>query len=244
MTTVLLTRPLAASQSLAGELKRQGYDVIVEPLLTIEGIPTPRPDITGFGAVMITSGNALEAGQGIKAFIGLPCFCVGARTAERARAGGFQNVRHAEADGNELARLIDDAFPRATRVLHISGRDIASKARDELTRRGHSVVEWPVYAAEPVAALTAAVTGALRRQEIDVILVFSARTAGVLAVRLEQNALEACCKDLTAIGLSEAVTDALRPLPWKRLAAASAPTEEAVIDCLKQIHPVSRKACP
>lgn len=244
MATVLLTRPRHASEALASELKHHGYDSVIEPLLVIEPLGTPMPDRTGLRAVMITSGNALEAGQGLAALFGLPCFCVGPRSAARAHALGFRDVHHAMADGVELARLIAAALPKAATdekppVLHICGQDVNSGAQDELARRGYRMIPWPVYAARPVEHLSETTADLLRQGKIDAVTVFSARTAATLKTLLQGRALEACCAGLAAIGLSEAVADALRPLPWKILAAAAAPTEEAMIASLKKICPVS-----
>jgi uroporphyrinogen-III synthase len=245
MATVLLTRPRAASENLADELRRLGYTCVIEPLLAIEPLNTPPPVTPAeICAVMITSANALEAGHGLAAFFDLPCFCVGARTAARARNVGFSHAQGASGDGVLLASFITAtlAGSRDSAILHICGQDIDSGVQEELARRGYRVVPWPVYAARPVARLTDLAARLLREGKIDAVTVFSARTAETLKALLQGAALEACCQSLTAIGLSEAVTQALKPLPWKKLAAASSPTEEAVIECLKQMHPLGRRA--
>ena len=221
MVSVLLTRPKNASESLAHELERNGYESIIEPLLVIEPLTTPRPDISGCGTVMITSSNALETGQELAALFDLPCFCVGPRTAEKARSTGFRNVRSSSSDGTELARLIETTlknnFPNEKpQILHISGLDIDSKAQDELTRLGHRVIVWPVYAARPVLKLTERMASLFKQQQLDAVLVFSVRTAETLKALLGQNGLNPCCEGLIAIGLSEAIVDALKPHPWKK----------------------------
>lgn len=244
MVTVLVTRPRTSSENFAQELKRHGYEGLIEPMLSIEALATPMPDIRGIQAMMITSGNALEAleagGHTISELAGFPCFCVGPRTAEKARAAGFRDVHSAAGDGTELAQLIGGTLEgKGGPVLHISGQDIDSKAQDELARLGHKVVPWPVYIAEPSSNLAEPTIRLLEQRKLDAIVVFSVRTAQVLKALLAQNALEACCAGLTAIGLSETVAEALKPLPWRKLAVAARPTEEAVIECLKQTNPVS-----
>src|SRR5258708_2527580 len=99
MPHILITRPLGAANDLAQRLVPLGYTPVIEPLLTIIPTKTTLPNIEGIRAVMITSANALnaltEAGQDIdqlQALSGLPCFCVGPRTAERAAAFGFRDI--------------------------------------------------------------------------------------------------------------------------------------------------------
>ena len=243
VVTVLITRPRAASEKLAGELKRHGFASAIEPLLAIEPLAAALPEMADVHAVMITSANApkaLEAGDyEIDNLLGLPCFCVGPRTGEGALAFGFRNVHSASGDGTELARKISAALPKGQSVLHIAAQDIDAKARDEMERMGYKVIIWPVYAAVPVSGLTERTIRQLEQQKLDAIVVFSTRTAQVLKGLLSQHALEACCESLSAIGLSAAVTGVLRPLPWRELIAAPAPTEDAVIACLKRLHPVS-----
>ena len=68
---------------------------------------------------------------------------------------------------------------------------------------------------------------------------FSVRTAETLAALLRQNGLEACCASLIAIGISEAVTDAVKPLPWRKDQAAAAPNERAMIERLQALIPAT-----
>lgn len=242
MPSVLITRPRATAEPLAKELERFGYRAVVEPLLEITPLSTPRPQGNGYDAVMITSGNALPALEArsneIADLFNLPCFCVGPRTAEKAAAFGFRQLQTTENDGIELARLAASALGKNSLVLHIAGRDVDSKAQQELEQQGHRVTVWPVYEATPVTAFTAKTQTLLKQQQLDAIMVYSPRTAVTLSGLLKQDALEACCPQLAAICLSDAVAAVLKPFPWRRLAAAPAPAERAIIACLQETCPV------
>jgi uroporphyrinogen-III synthase len=242
MPTILLTRPKASSEQLAHELRRLGYNCVIEPLLSIAPTSVPQPDVKNIQAVMITSANVLGvliAGQ-IQNLLGLPCFCVGPSTAEKARAFGFQTVENSAGDGLELAQLIGHMLNDKNRpILHIAGRDIDSGAHDELQRMGFMVTTWPVYAAIPATALTPATIEALQQKKLDAILLFSTRTAETLKLLLLRHGLGNCCQKLVTIGLSEAVIDVLKPIAWRKLVAAQTPAEDSVIAALKEILPVS-----
>ncbi|MDX2027921.1 MAG: uroporphyrinogen-III synthase [Alphaproteobacteria bacterium] len=242
MVNILITRPQAASEKLAQELGRAGYDGVIEPLLTIVPSALPMPDAENPQAVMITSGNVFEVldKDSIENLLPLPCFCVGPRTADKARDFGFRDVRHSDSDGTALAQLIGESLAEKTSpILHIAAQDIDSGGQDELQRLGYQVAIWPLYVALAAGQLSGGTTSLLAQRKIDAVLVFSVRTAETLVALLKQRGLEACCESLTAIGLSESVAEALRVLRWRSLAAAPEPSEESVIACLRQLHPVS-----
>ena len=236
MPSILLTRPRAAAERMAEELRRLGYDSAVEPLLTVVPSLAPPPDIKGVSAVMITSANALAwpLPAALQSLLQRPCFCVGARTAAAARAFGFQDARSADGDGADLAQLIADSAGGKS-VLHIAGQETYGKAQDILRRKGFTVGTWPVYAVVPAVEFSPQTVALIRDGKIDAVPVFSPRTAELLKTLLQRHALPACCGRLIAIGMSEAVTEALRPLPWRILAAAERPTEESVIARLQEL---------
>jgi uroporphyrinogen-III synthase len=241
MVSVLVTRPHAASLALATELKREGYEPVVEPLLEIVATPEPLPDVD-VQAVMITSANALDvlaSGGQIKHILGLPCFCVGSRTAIKAKEFGFQHIKHTTSDGKELAHLIGSSLPyKSTAVLHIAGRDVASAAQDELRHAGFHVAPWVVYTARTAADFTPETLKRLQGKKLDAVLVFSTRTADTLAILLTKHHLTGVCKKMAAIGLSDAVTGPLKPFSWRILAFAHVPAEDAMVECLKLNCPV------
>jgi len=228
---------------LASTLQDLGYETAIEPLLSILPIAGDCPQQNGVDAVMITSGNAMLAlhdrRSDINSFSNLPCFCVGSHTAEKARAEGFRQVHDAASNGAGLATLINRTYPgKNISVLHIAGRDVNGKARQELEDAGHRVIEWPVYEAQPVTALTSLTKDRLKQRKFNAVMVFSPRTAQVFHDLLASASLEACCESLAAICLSDAVADVLKPFRWRHLVAAPQPTEKAAIACLQAICPV------
>src|ERR1700733_14260460 len=100
MPSVLITRPASMCEALAATLEELGYEAICEPLISISPLQAPQPQAGAIDAIAITSGNALlalkERQSGIAGLLDVPCFCVGARTAENARTFGFHNVQSAD----------------------------------------------------------------------------------------------------------------------------------------------------
>jgi uroporphyrinogen-III synthase len=243
MPSVLITRPRETAEPLAAELERLGYRAVIEPLLSIKPLVALRPPGGLPDAVIITSGSALQAladrREQITDLLNLPCFCVGPRTAEKATAFGFQRVQNAEGGGAELARLTGPMLGKKHAIVfHLAGNDTDRKAQQELEKQGHRVVVWPVYEAIPVTVFTAEARELLERGQLAAVVVFSPRTAEVLAKLLADAALEACCASVAAICLSDAIAGVLKFLKWRQIAAASVPSEKAVIACLQEICPV------
>jgi uroporphyrinogen-III synthase len=72
---------------------------------------------------------------------------------------------------------------------------------------------------------------AIAEHQIDAALFFSPRNAATF-VRLATG-LEEGCKHVVAVALSSAIAEKLAPLPWRRIAVASAPNESALLAALE-----------
>lgn len=246
MTTVLVTRPIQDAARLAIRLEALEYAPIIEPMLSIVPTREARPGKFAPSGIVVTSRNALVA---IKArrhdvddLFDKPCFCVGPRTAEAARSLGFKDVIVAKGDAISLAAAVDDLLSPSSRpVLYIRGEEVTGVVQDVLKEAGHAVVDWAVYRAQAASVLSPGLQKRLAEEGLGAALFFSKRTAEVYANLLVQHELEASSCSMTAIGLSEEVTQPLAPFFWKRLIAANAPNEDAMIDALVEFCPVARE---
>jgi uroporphyrinogen-III synthase len=244
MPVVLLTRPKEDSEKLARKLAELGYDSVIEPLLTLQSAPTPPPDLKNLQAVMLTSPHALDFLDRrmceTSGLFKLPCFCVGASTASAAQSFGFESLHDSAGDGLALASHIKSMLDSARGdILHIAGRDTDSRGREALERWGYIVRAWTTYAAETSSALSSITQSRFREAKLDAVLVFSARTAATLNTLIVRHRLEACCRSVIALGLSDTVLEALRDLPWRLLDAAPTPSEVTVLQRLQELLPVS-----
>src|SRR5258708_16884060 len=111
---LLVTRPESDGQRVAAALRTRGHQVLLAPLMsieTIEGIDLG----TSHSAVLMTSANAARALATYperRELVALPVFTVGRRTAEAAAVVGFTDVRSADGNADDLARLIHDQLAR------------------------------------------------------------------------------------------------------------------------------------
>src|SRR3954453_3954403 len=102
---LLVTRPEPDATRTAETLRARGHDVLVAPLLATLTIAA---DFAGpYDGVLMTSANAaraLAAHPRRGELTQSPCFTVGDRSAEAARAAGFTNAMSAN---GALAHLVD-----------------------------------------------------------------------------------------------------------------------------------------
>ena len=116
--TLIVTRPAQKGAAFADEMRARFGDsvrVILSPLLKIVPVPVV-DDLTNLSGVIFTSAQAVDAAR-LPA--GLPAWCVGPQTAERAKESGFA-VTIGPGDARGLVEMITDTAPRG-RLAHIRG---------------------------------------------------------------------------------------------------------------------------
>src|SRR5260370_764291 len=117
---VLVTRPHPDDEATALSLRARGFEVLKAPMLRFEPLPLHDEGEVAYGAVIVTSANALRgiapqlAGSSL---LKLPLFAGGEHTASAARDAGFENVISASGD----AAVVRDAG--ATQVMVAASPD-------------------------------------------------------------------------------------------------------------------------
>lgn len=214
MTRVLVTRPEPGAGETAARLAARGHAPLVLPLFETAVTGWAPPDDVP-DAVMLTSAAATRhGGPGLAAYFGLPCFCVGERTAAAAREAGFTDVRAPQVrDGGALLSAIAATGHRG--ILHLAGADVAAYPPPE----GLRVTRRVVYAAHPRAWSAAERDAALAA---TCALAFSPRGAARLA--------EALGADRAAFHLAAISPNAAEAAGegWASVAVAATPDEDAL----------------
>src|SRR5467141_1864919 len=102
---VLVTRPHPDAEATASTLRAKGLEVLLAPMLRFEPVAFHDDQDARYGAVIVTSANAL---RGIEPHLAgsrllkLPLFAVGAHTASAAYRVGFDSVNPANGDAASL----------------------------------------------------------------------------------------------------------------------------------------------
>lgn len=229
---LLLTRPRPESRALAAALEAHGIDSLIEPMLTIRLDVGTRFDPAGVQAILLTSANgaralAAAADQAAKR---LPVLAVGQATAEAARRGGFEKVESANGDVVDLAAFAAARLrPEAGRLVHVAGRVSAGCLAGRLRAAGFAAARVPLYEAVPVRALSPSARHALEGRTLAGVALFSPRTAALLAKLVRETGLASRVGTMTAFCLSNAVAAVAAALPWRRVAVADAPRQDALV---------------
>ena len=106
---VLVTRPEPDNESTAAALRAKGLEVLLSPVLRFEAVAFEIDPDVRYGAVVVTSANALRAlasHPARESLLKLVVFAVGQHTAEAARQTGFQDVVAAGGDAAALRDLM------------------------------------------------------------------------------------------------------------------------------------------
>jgi uroporphyrinogen-III synthase len=227
---LLVTRPIAQSQTLAAKLRALGHDAVVAPLMTVRVIDGPTLSLAGIQAAVLTSANGARALGERSRMRDVPVFAVGPQTAEAARALGFARVSSAEGDAASLAEFIAARLdPQGGALFHAAGAETAGRLRRLLEAAGFAVESEVLYAAEPVPELAREAASALKGGALDGVLVFSPRSARILAGLVTRAGLAPACARLDAFCISAAAAEALSPLGFARVLVAGAPNETAML---------------
>lgn len=213
---LLLTRPAPASaRFLADVAQALGRDVpaVISPLLRIAPVGVA-PDVTGAEAVIFTSQAGVEAFTVLGGVAAGPAWCVGARTAQAARAAGF-TVAGISETADALVAAVTGAGP----LIHLHGKHTRGDVAERLRTRGFRVMACCVY--DQVAQGLSPQGQALLRTPGPVCVpLFSPRTAEIFAGALP-TPLHAT---LFLCAMSEAVAEAAAGIPAEVLQIVPAPT--------------------
>lgn len=214
-----MTRTAPGAHRTAARLEALGYAPLIRPVLAVQPIDQPPPDLTGIAALAFTSPNGVTAFAALSPDRSRPVFAVGEATAAQARQAGFTQVTSADGALADLARTILNAAPG--RVLVPGAREPAGDLRALLGGTVETVI-LPVYQTVE--------TGVAAPEAFEAVLLHSPRAARAVAA-----ALRACegGRRALAVAISAAAAAPLGPaLDAARLAEiriADSPTDAAVL---------------
>jgi uroporphyrinogen-III synthase len=246
---VLVTRPHPDDETTAASLRARGFEVLRAPMLRFEPVAFHDDEDARYGAVIVTSANALRgiaphlAGSRL---LKLPLFAVGEHTASAARSTGFSHVISANGDATALRDLMlasvkSKELKKASTLLYLAGADLARDLAGELGERGFSVVTHTTYRMSPVANLPRDVCDAFAANRVEAVLHYSRRSARAFldaaraaGVEISALAIPQCC-------ISDGVASVLRDAGAMQVMVAASADENALFGTLdRALRPGSR----
>ena len=156
---------------MANTLRANGVRTILSPLMQTVFPPVSLPE-GDFAAILLTSEAGARAAGLRRRALPANAYCVGIRTAEAARAAGFDARVLGATAAELLCALADVSGP----FLYLRGRDASVDLVAALRLRGQLAASAEVYAQEPIG-LTVEAIGQLGETGSVVAPLFSARSA-------------------------------------------------------------------
>ncbi|MDY0882268.1 uroporphyrinogen-III synthase [Dongia soli] len=219
----LITRPQEDAAPLAEALSARGIEPVIESLLEIKPIAGAKIELDGVQAVLFTSANGVRAFANLTDRRDLPAFTVGDGSAATAKELGFTRIESAGGDVKALVSLVCDRLkPQDGALFHAAGSITTGDLAGDLEKAGFTVRRTPLYTAEQAAALSPETRMNLTLGGIDLVLLFSPRTAAIFAA-LWQEAGSANLEQVCALCLSAAVAREVGDLPWRDVFIAERP---------------------
>jgi uroporphyrinogen-III synthase len=246
---VLVTRPHPDDEVTASGLRARGFEVLKAPMLRFEPLPLHDDGEADYGAVIVTSANALRgiAPQLSRSpLLELPLYAVGEHTAAAAREAGFENVISATGDAGALrdrvlASVKARELKKASPLLYLAGADLARDLAGELGERGFTVVTQTTYRMAAVSGLPYEVSDAFAANRIEAVLHYSRRSARAFLEAARTSGVEISALSIPQCCISEGVASVVRDAGAAQVMVAASPDENALFGALdRALRPGSR----
>jgi uroporphyrinogen-III synthase len=239
---VLVTRPHPDDEVTVSALRARGFDVLQAPMLRFEPVPFHDDVDASYGAVIVTSANALRAIAPHLAgsrLLKLPLFAVGEHTASAARDAGFGEVLVGKGDAAALRDLVLAAvkskqLKKAATLLYLAGADLARDLAGELGEKGFTVVTNTTYRMIPVSSMPREICDAFLANRIEAVLHYSRRSARAFLDAARSGGVEISALALPQCCISSAVAAVLRDAGATQVTAAASPDENALFEALSR----------
>lgn len=237
---VLVTRPHPDDETTASALRARGFEVLRAPMLRFEPVAFHDDEDARYGAVIVTSANALRGiAPHLKGsrLLKLPLFAVGEHTASAACGIGFEKIIPANGDATALRDLVlasvkAKELKKSSTLLYLAGADLARDLAAELGERGFSVVTHTTYRMVPLSSLPRETCDAFAANQVEAVLHYSRRSARAFleaaraaGVEISALAIPQCC-------ISDAVASIVRDAGATQVMVAASPHENALFEVL------------
>ncbi|MDI3563035.1 uroporphyrinogen-III synthase [Bradyrhizobium sp. Arg816] len=240
--SILVTRPHPDNEATAENLRARGQVVLLAPMLKFEPVAFHDESEADYGAIIVTSANAIRAVAPQLHELGLlelPLFAVGEHTAAAARDAGFAEVTVAGGDAAALRDKVmqgarDKVLKKKSTLLYLAGADLSRDLGGELGAEGFSVVTQTTYRMTPVKILPRDVCDGFAAHGIEAVLHYSRRSARAFLDAARDEGVEISALAIPQCCLSETVASVLRDAGASQVLGAATPDENALFDTLER----------
>ena len=223
MKPVIIIWPQPGCDASLAAARKLGLEAHGFPLFEIRPLPWEAPDPEMIDALLLGSANALRHGGAALGLLeGKPAYAVGEKTADAARAAGFEVV---ETGHGSIHDLLGWIRPGHSRLLRPAGRQRVEIAPPE----GVTIDERTVYASEGLD-IPEALAGLLARPAV--VLLHSGEAARHFLACCEMRGIDRSQVALAAISARAAD---LAGAGWADLRIAQEPDDAALLALAQQM---------
>jgi len=237
---VLVTRPHPVDESTASALRARGFEVLLAPMLRFEPVGFHDDREARYGAVIVTSANAV---RGIEShlqgsrLLRLPLFAVGEHSAAAARRAGFETVMAAKGDAATLRDLVLASvkarkFKKASPLLYLAGADRSRDLAGELGEHGLNLVTQTIYRMVAVSSLPRETCDAFAANRVEAVLHYSQRSARAFVEAVRAAGVEISALAIPQCCISAPVASVVRDAGAMQVMVAAASDENAMFEAL------------
>ncbi len=243
---VLVTRPEPEASRFAEALRKNGHEPLLAPLLSHANL-TPPADLDTLlettQAVLLTSVTGVRTLAEATKRRDLRLLVVGDATAEAAEQLGFHDTLSASGDVTALVVLVRKQLrPEAGPLLHAGGVVTAGDLVGQLAAAGYSIAHVALYDTRLVDTLPFDVERALGEGTVDVVTLFSPRTAEAFVKLAARPEIARGLAKTAAVVMSPAGAERVASLPWRVVAVAERPTQEEMLLAIDRLSPPAAAA--
>lgn len=228
---VLVTRPIEQAAEFAEQIRAAGLTPLIQPLLTISPRDVVLTDADMPAAIILSSRQSLKNVHIPSVWQDMSVFCVGAMTEKTARQAGLTNIITGHGNLADLFPLIRARIPAGRTLLYLRGENVTYDLHRELA--DYQIHEVTTYCATPVAHFDPEVLEDFA--QIDVITLFSVRSAAVLRHLIHENGLISYVKNINLLCLSASVVESMVEMNWKSCMMPDLPTQFSMLEKLKSM---------
>lgn len=235
---VLVTRPQPGADRTAERLRTLGFEPVVMPLTETVALPHVLPEVTP-DLVLATSPQAFRhlAPQIAGSISGIPLRVTGKATAASARQAGFLDVKETGGDVSRLMASLSPMIVPGVRILYLAGHVRRPELEQHLAARGASLTVIEVYDTLSVSYSTDKIRTLNTDGELAAVLLTSVNCVTRLRELTGEPEVGQAIGNAVLICLSNRIAEAARTLFSNAVLVASVPTEDALLDCLREALP-------
>ncbi len=220
----LVTRPVLQSEEVAGCLRQNGFEVLLEPICTVKVVKYTKKELEELKkelilAVFLTSFNATEAFLEFELDKNVAIFAIGEKTVRKIRENGYKNIFLPEKSNIlELERLfLRQNLSKDGKILYFCGNYLTKDLKLSLGESGFVVKNILSYEIKYHEEFSLRFLELVRKKKIDNVLCYSRNNVKHLFELVKRHGLRDFFVEANLVVISDEVASEAKNLGFKKV---------------------------